>query len=203
VPSTTLPPVPLPPPSHAYVVDANAQDVTVEIGQPAPRRGDRDADAFLIADSLLDDNSFASRLFQEVRQKRGLVYTIGTSYAFSDERGTWTASFRAVPAKVDAAAALVLEEVRRLAQQPVELDELHRCETRQAARAIIAEQATNAIAGDLLTIGTEGLPANYESTLSARYAAVTPADVQRAAQEYFHPDHWVEVRTGPQRTTGS
>jgi|HubBroStandDraft_1064217.scaffolds.fasta_scaffold15376_1 zinc protease len=198
-PEATLPPLPLPAPAHAYVEDGDAQDVAVEIGQPAPRRGDRDADAFLIADSLLDDRSFASRLFQEVRQKRGLVYTIGTNYNYSNERGTWTASFRAMPSKVDAADALVLQEVRRLASQPVGLDELRRCETRQALRAILAEESMQTVAADVLTIGAEGLPMDFEATLAGRYAAVTPDDVRRAAQEYFHPDHWVEVRTGPKR----
>jgi zinc protease len=196
-PVASLAALPLPAPQEKYIENGDAQDVTVELGQPAPKRGDPDADAFLIADSLLDDASFASRLFQEVRQKRGLVYTVGTHYNFDDSRGTWTASFRAVPSKVDAADALILDQVKRLETEPVDTDELRRCETRQAAREILAEQATQTIASELLLIGVERLPTDYEETLAARYAAVSPADVQRAAKEYFHPDHWVEVRTGP------
>ncbi|HTW84983.1 MAG TPA: pitrilysin family protein [Candidatus Sulfotelmatobacter sp.] len=200
-PSATLKALPLPAPQEKYIENGDAQDVTVELGQPAPKRGDPDADAFLIADSLLDDQSFESRLFQEIRQKRGLVYTVGTHYRFDGDRGTWTATFRAVPSKVDAADALILDQVKRLETEPVDVDELHRCETRQVAREILAEQATRNIAGDLLAMGLENLPTNYQETLAARYGAVTPADVQRAAREYFHPDHWVEVRTGPPSDT--
>ncbi len=194
-PDAHLAPVPAPAAARTFI-RTGALDVSVRLGQNAPAQTDPDADAFTIADALLDDQSFASRLFREVREKRGLVYSIGTTYASGRDRGTWSSSFRAVPSKVDAADALVRAEMRRLQTEPVGIDELRRCETRQAARTVIEEQATAALAGELMTIGTEELPADYYATLAARYAKVTPADVQRAAKTWFHPDALVEVRTG-------
>ena len=195
-PDPHLQPIPLPSPVRK-LVETPSLDVSVELGQPAPAEGDVDADAFMLADALLDDQSFASRLFREVREKRGLVYNIGTTYESDRDRGTWVASFRAVPSKVDAAEALVRDQVKRLQNELVDPEELRRCATRQAARILLAEQSTATIAGDLMNIGTDRLPADYYSTLAERYARVTPADVERAAREYFHPDHFVEIRTGP------
>ncbi|HEY6234746.1 MAG TPA: insulinase family protein, partial [Candidatus Elarobacter sp.] len=191
-----LHPIPLPPPVRK-LVETPSLDVSVELGQPAPAEGEVDADAFMLADALLDDQSFASRLFIEVRQKRGLVYNIGTTYSSDRDRGTWVASFRAVPSKVDAAEALVRDQVKRLQNELVDPEELRRCATRQAARILMAEQATSAIAGDLMNIGTDRLAPDYYSTLAERYARVSPTDVRRAARTYFHPDHFVEIRTGP------
>jgi zinc protease len=195
-PDPHLHPIPLPPPVRK-IVETPALDVSVELGQPAPAEGDVDADAFMLADALLDDQSFASRLFREVRQKRGLVYNIGTTYSSDRDRGTWVASFRAVPSKVDAAEALVRDQVKRLQNELVDSEELRRCATRQAARILLAEQATATIAGDLMNIGSDRLPPDYYATLAERYARVTPTDVRRAARTYFHPDHFVEIRTGP------
>jgi zinc protease len=195
-PDPRLGPIPLPSPVRKLVETA-AEDVSVELGQPAPADGAKDADAFLLADALLDDQSFASRLFREVREKRGLVYSIGTTYSSGRDRGTWTAHFRAVPSKVDAAEALVRDEVKRLQNELVDPEELRRCATRQAARALLAEQSTATILGDLMHIGSERLATDYYATLADRYAHVTPDDVRRAAREYFHPDSLVEVRTGP------
>jgi zinc protease len=195
-PDPHLHPIPLPSPVRK-LVETPSLDVSVELGQPAPAEGDVDADAFMLADALLDDQSFESRLFKEVRQKRGLVYNIGTTYSSDRDRGTWVASFRAVPSKVDAAEALVRDQVKRLQNELVDSEELRRCATRQAARILLAEQATSAIAGDLMNIGTDRLAPDYYSTLAERYAKVTPTDVRRAAREYFHPDHFVEIRTGP------
>jgi len=195
-PDPHLHPIPLPSPVRK-IVETPSLDVSVELGQPAPAEGDVDADAFMLADALLDDQSFASRLFVEVRQKRGLVYNIGTTYSSDRDRGTWVASFRAVPSKVDAAEALVRDQIKRLQNELVDREELRRCATRQAARILLAEQATAAIASDLMNIGTDRLAPDYYSTLAERYARVTPADVRRAARTYFHPDHFVEIRTGP------
>ena len=195
-PDPHLSPIPLPSPVRK-LVETPSEDISVQLGQPAPAQTDPDADAFTIADALLDDGSFASRLFREVREKRGLVYSIGTRYTPGRDRGTWTATFRAIPSKVDAAEALVRDQIRRLQNEPVEIEELRRCETRQAARTLLAEQATATIGNDLMTIGVEHLAGDYFATLAARYARVSAADVQRAARTYFHPDHFIEIRTGP------
>jgi len=48
-----------------------------------------------------------------------------------------------------------------------------------------------------MLIGLDDLTPSYYATLAQRYAKITPADVQRAAKTYFHPDNLVEVRTGP------
>jgi zinc protease len=82
-------------------------------------------------------------------------------------------------------------------RERVSADELARAKTRVVAAAIDAEQATSAIASDLMRIGTDDLPTTYYANLAQRYAKITPADVQRVAQRYFHPDNLVEVRTGP------
>ncbi|HWT07104.1 MAG TPA: hypothetical protein VN224_15170, partial [Xanthomonadales bacterium] len=119
------------------------------------------------------------------------------TYSSDRDRGTWVASFRAVPSKVDAAEALVRDQVKRLQNELVDPEELRRCATRQAARILMAEQATATIAGDLMNIGSDRLPPDYYATLAERYARVTPTDVRRAARTYFHPDHFVEIRTGP------
>ncbi len=76
-------------------------------------------------------------------------------------------------------------------------DELAHAKTRVVAQQLIAEQATAAIAGDLLQIGVDDLPASYFATLSQRYAGISAGDVRRAAKAYFHPENLVEVRVGP------
>jgi len=91
----------------------------------------------------------------------------------------------------------VRDQVKRLQNELVDSEELRRCATRQAARILLAEQATATIAGDLMNIGSDRLPPDYYATLAERYARVTPTDVRRAARTYFHPDHFVEIRTGP------
>jgi len=160
-------------------------------------RTNPDFDAFRLLNSLLGNGGFDSRLMEEVRQKRGLVYNISSNVNAGRDRGTMTISFRAIPSKADQALAVIKQQMRRLQTEPVSPTELDRQKIRLAASAVIAEQSTFAIAGDLMNIGTNDLPLDYYATYAARFAKITPADIQRVAKTYLHPDNLVEVRTGP------
>ncbi|HEY0613334.1 MAG TPA: pitrilysin family protein, partial [Candidatus Elarobacter sp.] len=196
-PDPHLPPIPLPLPQKRVVTTAS-QDVTVQLGAPALPRTSPDYDPLTLANAIYGGNgSLESRLFREVREKRGLVYGATSSLQANRDRGTFTVSFSAVPSKIDAAEAVVRAELKRMQTEDVSADELARAKTRVVATQLNAEQATSAIAGDLLRIGLDELPASYYSTLAARYASITIADVKRAAQTWFHPDNLVEVRVGP------
>ncbi len=197
-PDPHLPPIPLPQPQTREVT-TEGQDVTVQLGAPALPRTAADYDPLTLANAIYGGaGSLESRLFREVRQQRGLVYSASSRLQANRDRGTFTVSFSAVPAKVDLAEAVVREELKRMQDEDVSADELAHAKTRVVAQQLIAEQATSAIAGDLLAIGVDDLPASYFATLSQRYAGITAADVRRAAQAYLHPDNLVEVRIGPE-----
>jgi zinc protease len=195
-PDPHLPAIPLPA-AKKQNVETPQQDVSVQLGAPALARTSPDYDAFSIANEIFGGGSFDARLFREVRVKRGLVYGAYSSLNAGRDRGTMTITFRAVPAKVDAADAVVRAELKRMQTEPVSAEELARAKTRIIATTIDAEQATGAIAGDLMRIGLDDLPTSYYATLTQRYAKITPADIQRVSKLYFHPDNMVEVRTGP------
>src|SRR3984885_7432842 len=196
-PDPHLPPIPLPA-AKRQNVETPAQDVNVQLGAPALARTNPDYDALVLANAIYGGGALdGTRLFREVREKRGLVYGAYSSLNAGRDRGTFTISFRAVPAKADAANALVRAELRRMQTERVSAGELAAAKTRVVAQAIEAEEATSTITGDLLQIGLDDLPSSYYANLAQRYQRITAADVQRAAKAYFHPDNLVEVRTGP------
>jgi zinc protease len=196
-PDPHLPPIPLPSPQTRIVMTAG-QDTTVQLGAPALARTSPDYDSLSLANAIYGgDGSLDSRLFREVRERRGLVYGASSELNADRDRGTFTVSFSAVPSKIDAAEAVVRAELKRMQTDDVGADELARAKTRVVATQLNAEQATATIAGDLLRIGLNDLAPSYYATLATRYAQITAADVRHAAKTYFHPDNLVEVRIGP------
>ena len=195
-PDPHLPAIPLPA-AKQQNVETPAQDVSVQLGAPALARTSPDYDALVLANAIYGGGATDARLFREARVKRGLVYGAYSSLQAGRDRGTMTITFRAVPSKVAAADAVVRAELKRMQTEPVSTTELARAKTRVIAETIEAEQATSTIASDLMRIGLDDLPTTYFATLTQRYAKITPADVQRVAKTYFHPDNLVEVRTGP------
>ena len=195
-PDPHLPAIPLPA-AKKQNIETPQQDVSVQLGAPALARTSPDYDAFSLANEIYGGGAFDARLFREVRVKRGLVYGAYSSLNAGRDRGTMTITFRAVPSKVEAADVVVRAELKRMQTEPVSAEELARAKTRVIATAIDAEQATSAIAGDLIRIGVDDLPTSYYAKLTQRYAKITPADIQRVSKLYFHPDNLVEIRTGP------
>jgi zinc protease len=191
--------MPLPPASsgHDYIGTA-ANQVYIRLGQPAISRSNRDYDTFLVLNQILGGSgAFESRLWQELRQKRGLVYTVSSSLEADADRGDFRVELNASPQRVVEAVEFVRRELQRLQDEPVSATELQEAKSRLVGNALLDEASASGQAKQLLDIATNDLPLEYYRTLSERFAQITPADVQRVARAYLRPSRLVEVYAGP------
>jgi zinc protease len=95
------------------------------------------------------------------------------------------------------AVDFVRTELRTLQTHPVTQTELDEAKLRLVSDALLDEASATGQADQLLDIGMNGLPLDYYRTLNDRFARITPADVERVAHEYLHPDQLVEIYSGP------
>lgn len=141
--------------------------------------------------------SMSSRLFQEIREKRGLAYAVG-SYAISyGEGGVFTVYGGTSPANFDQVLELVYAEMDKLVQAPLPADEV--------------AKAKNQLRGNML-LGLEGMSNRMtrmaknelyferiiplEETIE-KVNAVTVEDVHRVAQHVFQRDKLAMATIGP------
>lgn len=185
------------PKGGAIDVPTQSTDVAVRMGQPAIARGSADFDAFSLLDQIFGGDSFDSRLFKEIRMRRGLVYNIYSGLESDRDRGIFEIAFRASPRNVGRAVTLVKGEMRRMQDQPVAQTELLRARSRIVGTTVIAEQDRSTLVGDLLNIAENGLPLDYYATLAQRYDTIGADAIQRIARTYLHPNRMVEVYQGP------
>jgi len=196
-PPIAQPPLPAPHIAHAYVSTA-ANQVFIQLGQPAIARTSPDYDAFEILTQILGGPGyFESRLWQELRQKRGLVYSVGTRVKADRDRGDLEIMLSASPANVGPAIGIVRDQLQRLRTQPVSATELQEAKIRLISGALLNEASASGQLDEIAEIEQNGLPLDYFGTLAQRYAAITPADIQRVAKEYLRPDRLIEVFSGP------
>jgi zinc protease len=191
--------MPLPPAStgHDYIGTA-ANQVYIRLGQPAISRSSPDYDTFLVLNQILGGSgAFESRLWQELRQKRGLVYNVSSSLDADADRGDFRIELNASPQRVVEAVDLVRRELQRLQDQPVSATELAEAKARLAGNALLDEASSTGQAKQLLDIEVNNLSLEYYRTLNERFARITATDVQRVAQAYLHPSRLVEVYAGP------
>jgi zinc protease len=182
---------------HDYI-GTDSNQVYVRLGQPAVSRSNADYDTFQVLNQILGGSgSFESRLWQELRQKRGLVYSVDSALDANDDRGDFRVELNASPQRMVAAVKLVRQELTRMQNEPVTQTELDEAKGRLVSDALLDEASTEGQAGQLLDIATYGLSLDYYRTLNERFARITVADVQRVAKAYIKPDRLVQVYAGP------
>jgi zinc protease len=197
-PDVSEQPIPPPLPASNYITVAR-DEVSVQIGQPAPSRKNPDFTAFNLMNTILGaGGGFDTRLMNQIRVKRGLVYTVSSSLNVDRYRGTLLFHLHAGPKNVLSAVSVLKAELVRMRQEPVSADELSRAKSKIIASALVAEEATEAVLAHVNNIGLSELPLDYYQTLNTRYGSLTRSDLQHVARAYLLPDHLVEVFEGPQ-----
>ncbi|MHB8432592.1 MAG: M16 family metallopeptidase [Candidatus Tyrphobacter sp.] len=196
-PNVRQEPLPAAHAADAYI-GTEANEVYVRLGEPAVARTSPDYDAFLVLNQILGaSGAFESRLWQELRQKRGLVYAASSRLLADRYRGNFQVELEAAPQHVVSAVAFVRGELRRLQEQPVTATELAEAKLRLAGDALLAESSADGQAQQLLEIAEYGLPLSYYRDRNEELAHITAADVERVAREYLDPDRLIQIYAGP------
>jgi zinc protease len=138
----------------------------------------------------------SSRLYRELRERRGLVYTCGSVFMPYADVGLFAAQATCAPTHATAVAALLAEQVLALGAQPPGDPELRAAQVRYAG-ALHRAFETNASLTSLL--GVETLLAERESLAAsvARVRAVTADEQAAVARAHFAPDRLVRAALGP------
>ncbi len=114
---------------HAPVAEITAtkdiQQTQIALGYRTFGFSDPRKYAASVFDAIMG-RGMSSRLFQEVREKRGLSYDIGSRMQFFTDAGMWTVAAGVDPAKSDAALATIDREIKRIREKRVSAAELKR-----------------------------------------------------------------------------
>ena len=167
---------------HDYIGTA-ANQVYIRLGQPAISRSNPDYDTFLVLNQILGGSgAFESRLWQELRQKRGLVYSVDSSLDANADRGDLsrrTERFAAARRRSGEASSVANSATARPSRFRRPNCRKPKCgwsATRCSMRHRRADRRSSCS-----TSSTNGLPLDYYRTLNERFARITAADVQRVA----------------------
>ena len=138
-------------------------------------------------DNILGGTS-SSRLFQEVREKRGLAYSVFSftaNYAHSGQVGLYVGTR---PDNVAKAMTVVGEELERFRHSGATLEELDRSRENVKGRILLGLESTTARMNRLGTSVLADMPLLTVDELEERIDAVTLEDVEVLAREFYAPE---------------
>ncbi|MGI8806114.1 MAG: M16 family metallopeptidase [Thermoleophilaceae bacterium] len=165
------------------------------LGGHGIRRSDERRFALRVLDTILGGSS-SSRLFQEVREKRGLAYAVFSYSSLFTDSGQVALYVGTRPDNLPEATEVIAGELRRLRDDPVTVDELERAKENVKGRTVLAMESTiarmNRLGGALLT----DVPLlTLDETLAA-IDAVTLDDVTDIAHELYDPEQLSAAAVG-------
>jgi zinc protease len=174
-----------------------AAQAQVLLGQPGVARASPDYFALLVGNHILGGGGFTSRLTAEVREKRGLSYSVSSGFAPGLHAGAFTISLQTRPDQADAALAVARDVLRGfIADGPTE-DEL------QAAKAFLIGgfplrlDSNRKLLDNVANIAWNQLPLDYLDTWTAQIERLNVTDIRTAMARALQPERMVTVVLAP------
>jgi zinc protease len=197
-PDVLLPPVPLNKPSVFVVPDAQrVQDKVIVAETLGLTRSNPDYYALQLGNHVLGGGFYATRLFHDLRETTGLVYSVSSQLSVKRTRGLYNVQYACDPSKVAEARAIIVQNLKRMQSEPVSEEDLQRARALLIRNIPLSESSVESIARKFVSLVDLGLPID-EPTIAARhYLKLKAEEVQAAFQKWIHPDDLVQVTQGP------
>ncbi len=147
--------------------------------------------------SIILGGNMSSRLFNEVREKRGLAYSVSSGMKSLDDTGCFVVRAGVDNAKIVPAVEVILKVLKGMAAKPVPGDEFNRAKEYFLGQFQLGLEDTM---DHMIWLGGEVLTSKKPKTVQdviTRIKAVTIADVQRVAQEILNPKRLNLALIGP------
>jgi len=171
------------------------EQVDIVFARSGVARTESDFEAFGLANFIFG-GSFVSRLNQRLRDEAGLTYGAQSQIVSGRDSGCWCASVGVPPGNVDRAIEMVLEEMRRLADEGPGPDDLEMAKQHLTGSFPIRLETNRAVASVLLESVRFGRGLDYVDRYPARIRALTLDAVNAAARRLLDPRDVIVVAAG-------
>jgi len=169
----------------------------ISIAQPGIKRNDPDWYVAQVLDYSFGGGSFASRLMNEVREKRGLAYGVSSSMQAFDAAGLVMVGAGTRSDKAQQSLDVIRAEFRKIQKDGLTEAELTDAKQYLTGAWPLRFSSTGRIADTLVAVQKDKLGLDYLDKRNGFISAVTMADIKRVAARLYKPDALTVVVVGP------
>ncbi len=174
----------------------NVPQSQVMFGEAGLARADPDYYAAYVVNHVLGGGGFTSLLTEEVREKRGLAYSVYSYLYPLDHAPIWLGGLGTANGSVDEALRLVRQEIGRVAAGEIGQKQLDDAKTYLTGSFPLRLTSNDRIARTLVGMQIDDLGIDYLERRNAFIEAVTLEDARRVAARLYHPDALLVVVVG-------
>lgn len=178
------------------VVEKPVTQSVIYLAQPGPKRDDPDFYAAAVVNYVLGGGTFSSRLYEEVREKRGLAYSVWSDISARDHAGLWYAGAGTQNARAAETLDIMRQEWTRLAAEGPTDEEVAKAITYLTGSFALRLTSSDGIADLLVAIQRADLGIDYVDKRASYYAGLTADEVRRVAKKWLDPRKLAVVVVG-------
>nr|WP_281502321.1 pitrilysin family protein [Alcanivorax sp. S6407] len=178
-------------------IEFPSAQTSILLGNQSTWRGNPDHVALYVGNMVLGGGGFASILTDEVRQKRGYVYGIGSGFSAMAAGGPFQVSFKTGNENADQALSLTLQLIDDFIQQGPSESQLEEARTSILGSFALGTADNSDIIGQLGAIGFYDLPLDYLQQFSQQVRDVSADDIREAFARALKADDLAIVSIGP------
>ena len=166
------------------------------VGQPGVKRGDADYFPLYVGNHILGGGGMVSRLFEEVREKRGLSYSAYSYFSPMRFKGPFIAGLQTKTDQSDEAISVVLENIKNYIELGPTEEELISAKKNIIGGFPLRVDSNSKILNYVVVVGYYKLPLDYLRTFNSNVEAVTIEHIKDAFKRRLTVDNLVTVKVG-------
>ena len=166
------------------------------LGQPGIRRSDPDFFAITVGNYILGGGGFVSRLNEEVRQKRGLSYSVYSYFSPGLHAGAFQVALQTRPDQAAQAIGVAREVVQKFVEDGPTAAELDAAKANLVGGFALQLDSNRKLLGSIANMAWNDLPLDYLDNWTRRVEAVSREDIRAAFARHLQPQRMVTVLVG-------
>ncbi len=191
-----LPPVEAKPEKVTRLIPHHASQSHILVGSVGIARGDPDYFPLFVGNYILGGGGFASRISEEVRQKRGLAYSAAGYFSPLAQKGSFVISMQTRKDQAQEALDVTMKTLRDFVANGPTAKELTDAKTNLVGGFPLRIDSNRKIHEYLAVIGYYNLPLTYLDEFVGNIERVTVADIRRAFTARIDPEKLITVVVG-------
>lgn len=185
-----------PPQAQSSHIEQANQQAIIMMGYLAPEMTHPDYPVFKLLTTYLG-NGLSSRLFVELREKRGLAYDVSAFYPTRLDKSQFVVYIGTAPQNSKTAQQGLYNELKRLRDTPLTTDEIQTAKNKLLGQYALSKQTNGEFAQVFGWYETLGLGIEYDTIFPQQISNVSIEDIQRVAQEYLQEQYLCISKVGP------
>ena len=178
---------------YVELIKDDAQQAQIIQGWRSASMNSDDYPCLMLLNIILGASGLSSRLFLELREKKGLAYTVRSSYETHFKSAVFSIYIGTEPSNIQTSIDGFNEEIAKIKNIPVSEEELFNAKNNLIGKQQFITE-TNAQQANLMAYyAVSGFPYSYQEDIIEKIKKVTPNDIIKCANKYFTDDYVIAI----------